>query len=232
VNHIAPVQTFSSILRLSFLLLSMAVLNGCRSLDREVSASSIVTRVRGEAHHSIDEGQTWKVVRQTRTLPSGCLLRTGTNAGVELNLSGYESSQRPNIVRVSSDSLLRIDAVKVNWFASQKFISEIQLTLLEGSLMGGVKNIEDSSSYQVKFPGGLISASDAVYTLNTLGIIGVCEGRVSVKMEGDASPISMEAGYLYDARTKQITPVCILCPIISPRPLKSPDVPRIPQRRF
>ncbi len=89
-------------------------------------------------------------------------------------------------------------------------VTETQLDLRAGRIFGTVRKVSAASKYEIKIPNGVAGIRGTVYMISAEGIVDVLEGVVTiayVKDDGTVVTQDVSAGYEYDARTGQVSPI-------------------------
>jgi len=213
-------------------LVAATVLAFCSAALAETkNLTAKVTRIKGAARYSTD-GTTWKPLRVGQALPAGTVIQTAANSMVDLVL-GPEDTIRlapqvtenftvlppaevifqpitgPDTVRLYSDTTLAIDRLT----STTTGIDEVRETMLDlraGAIFGKVKRMSAASRYEVKIPNGVAGIRGTVYHINAQGVVSVLVGTVVVSVVGQDGRVITQvisAGYQYDVRTGQLTPL-------------------------
>ncbi|MGA4644982.1 FecR domain-containing protein [Limisphaera sp. 4302-co] len=213
-------------------LVAATVLAFCSAALAETkNLTAKVTRIKGAARYSTD-GTTWKTLRVGQALPAGTVIQTAANSMVDLVL-GPEDTIRlapqvtenltvlppaevifqpitgPDTVRLYSDTTLAIDRLT----STTTGIDEVRETMLDlraGAIFGKVKRMSAASRYEVKIPNGVAGIRGTVYHINAQGVVSVLVGTVVLSVVGQDGRVITQvinAGYQYDVRTGQLTPL-------------------------
>jgi len=213
-------------------LVAATVLAFCSAALAETkNLTAKVTRIKGAARYSTD-GTTWKALRVGQSIPAGTVIQTAANSMVDLVL-GPEDTIRlapqvtenltvlppaevifqpitgPDTVRLYSDTTLAIDRLT----STTTGIDEVRETMLDlraGAIFGKVKRMSAASRYEVKIPNGVAGIRGTVYHINAQGVVSVLVGTVVVSVVGQDGRVITQvisAGYQYDVRTGQLTPL-------------------------
>ncbi|MCS7090201.1 MAG: hypothetical protein RMN51_03750 [Verrucomicrobiota bacterium] len=217
---------------LKHVFLATAVLAFCSAAWAETkNLTAKVTRIKGAARYTTD-GTSWKPLRVGQSLSAGTVIQTAANSMVDLVLGADDTIQLapqvrenftilppaevvfqpisgPDTVRLYSDTTLAIDRLT----STATGIDEVRETLLDlraGAIFGRVKRMTAASRYEVKIPNGVAGIRGTIYHINAQGVISVLVGTVVVSVVGqDGRVITqvVQAGYQYDVRTGQLTPI-------------------------
>jgi len=87
-------------------------------------------------------------------------------------------------------------------------VTDTQLDLRAGKIMGTVKKMSAASKYEVKYPNGVAGIRGTIYVIDANGVVTVLSGTVLVswvKPDGSAGTQQVMAGYSFDPKTGQMT---------------------------
>jgi hypothetical protein len=181
-----------------------------------------VVRVKGKAQYSTGNNE-WKQLKVNTVLQPGTVIQTAASSTVDIvlgetvvpsaqpvfgNLS-YAPEAEENVVRMSQDSVLAIDKLTVSDTGAD-VVTETQLDLRMGRIFGSVKKLSAGSSYNVKLPNGIAGIRGTIYAISADGVVQVVAGSVVVawvKPDGTTGTQVVPAGYQYDLRTGELTPL-------------------------
>src|SRR5215471_14798802 len=146
-----------------------------------------VVRIKGSARYSTGNN-VWLPLKVGATLRPGTIIQTAkTDSYVDLVLAGgeaatpapmttstaagagagaggtsYQPSSEQNVVRILEDSALAIDKLTTTQTGAD-VVSETQLDLQRGRIMGNVKKMSAASKYEVKIPNGVAGIRGTIY---------------------------------------------------------------------
>ena len=183
-----------------------------------------VIRVKGEARYTTDN-RTWQALKKGDVLKPGCVIQTAPKSMVDIQLGEREAAvapvsynptsslyapeqQRANIVRVFENSALAVDKLSLDKTGTGDELSETQLDLRAGQIMGNVKKLSASSKYEVKIPNGVAGIRGTVYMISSSGVVNVLSGSVVIAIVGsDGTVVTrvVTAHESYDPATNTIT---------------------------
>jgi hypothetical protein len=143
----------------------------------------------GRADYSLDGGTTWQSAVVGQSFPAGTLLRTGKNSllDVMIGQSYAEKSvvllkdtwhQNParnvvpelehNMIRLRPNTVLGVDKLLVPG-NDPTAISDAELNLKQGTILGSVRKVKPSSEYFIKLPTGVAAVRGTQFELSTGG---------------------------------------------------------------
>lgn len=215
----------------SFLIAVAALAIAGSAFAETKNLTAKVTRIKGAARYSTD-GTTWKTLKTGQTLAPGTVIQTAANSMVDLVL-GPEDTIRlapqvtenftvlppaevvfqpitgPDTVRLYSDTTLAIDRL-TSTATGMDEVRETTLDLRAGAIFGKVKRMTAASRYEVKIPNGVAGIRGTIYHINAQGVVSVLVGTVVLSVVGQDGRVITQvihAGYQYDVRTGQLTPL-------------------------
>ncbi len=189
-----------------------------------------ILRVKGSARYSTD-GRTWQPLRKGDVLNPGVVLQTAEGSAIDLQLSDRdaaamslgtvssaagapnsaalyqtEGEATANIVHIFPSTELSVDKLMVERTGADE-VSETQLDLRAGQIMGNVKKLSAASKYEVKIPNGVAGIRGTIYWLSSTSKAAVLTGSVVlalVKPDGTVVTKIVNAKYTYDPDTDTI----------------------------
>ncbi len=192
-----------------------------------------VVRIKGSARYTTGKGA-WQPLKVGAVLRPGAVIQTSTDKGsyvdlvlgdgegvmprpVAYNPSAPSSSasvtylprSEQNTVRVMENTVLGIDKLSTLQTGAD-VVTDTQLDLKAGRIMGNVKKMSAASKYEIKLPNGVAGIRGTFYDITADGIVRVITGSVvvaTVSADGTVVTQVVNAGQQYDARTGQISPI-------------------------
>lgn len=207
-------------------VLAMAAL-ASQALADSVPQTITVMRLKGTARYSND-GKTWNPLRKGDVLKPGCLIETAPNAYVDILLGDRDAAlaakshnpnstlyspeeQRANAIRIFENSALSVDKLTLEKNSgSGDEVSDTQLDLRAGQILGNVKKMSASSKYEVKIPNGVAGIRGTIYLIGAGGVVTVVTGSVVIAIVGpDGTVITrvVTAHERYNPETNTISQV-------------------------
>lgn len=183
-----------------------------------------VIRVKGEARYTTDN-RTWQALKKGDVLKPGCVIQTAPKSMVDIQLGERDAAvapisynptsplyapeqQKANIVRIFENSALAVDKLTVDKTGTGEELSDTQLDLRAGQVMGNVKKLSAASKYEVKIPNGVAGIRGTVYMISSSGVVNVLSGSVVIAIVGsDGTVITrvVTAHESYDPATNTIS---------------------------
>ncbi len=196
-----------------------------------------VLRVQGAAQYSTDT-KNWMPLSGGEVLLPGSVIRTADKSTVDIMLcdknaatprQSYASGSAPviavsassdsskyipeeeraNVIRIFQSTMLGVDKLTVQRTGVDD-VSETQLDLRAGQIMGVVKKQSGGSKYEVKIPNGVAGIKGTVYVLSSSGVLDVLKGRMVIAIvaaDGTVNPRLVTAKNGYDPATGLISPI-------------------------
>lgn len=118
----------------------------------------------------------------------------------------YQPTVDQNVVRIFANSALGIDKLTTQQTGADQ-VTETQLDLKQGHIMGSVKKMSAASKFEVKLPNGVAGIRGTIYDITSDGVVRVLTGSVVIAYVGaDGSVVTqvVAAGYKFDAHTGQV----------------------------
>jgi hypothetical protein len=166
-----------------------------------VSQKITVLKVTGSARY-MTGGGSWMPLNKGDVLPPGSVIETASKSTVDLAMGeeqgavytqplttsismpggggGGDSTPKSNTLRVYESSVLSIDKLTTDGTGADQ-VSETQLDLRAGKILGNVKKLSAASRYEVKIPQGVAGIRGTTYVIDaTTGQIWVLQGEVDV----------------------------------------------------
>lgn len=199
-----------------------------------VSGTAKVVRMKGSARFATDGNiKGGFPLKVGMVLKPGTKIQTAANSSVDLVLGDgdlaampttmgtaapasanspppvYQPKVEQNIVHIYENTVLGIDKL-TSIDTGADTVTETQLDLQAGHILGNVKKMSAASKYEVKIPNGVAGIRGTVYTLSSDGVVKVLVGTVVIAWVGpDGTPMTqvVVGGQQFDARTGQITPI-------------------------
>lgn len=211
--------------------IALAMVSTLSAQTKEGGAT--VLRVKGTARYSLGNN-IWQPLSAGQVLQAGSVIQTSRDAGSYVDLAlgegsgsiipvsplastapsrGGTISHKPatqqNTVRVTENTVLGIDKLSVMETGAD-VVSDTQLDLKSGRIIGSVKKMSAASRYEVKLPNGVAGIRGTVYDITADGTIRVASGSVVVSFvdaQGNVQTRSVMGGQEYNSKTDQITPL-------------------------
>jgi hypothetical protein len=121
----------------------------------------------------------------------------------------YRPSAEQNVVRIWQNSALGIDKLS-STDTGADVVTETQLDLRAGRVLGTVKKMNSASKYEIKLPNGVAGIRGTFYDVTADGVVRVSSGSVVLAYmaaDGTVTTKVVVAGQQFDARTGEVTPI-------------------------
>lgn len=121
----------------------------------------------------------------------------------------YRPSAEQNVVRIWQNSALGIDKL-TSTDTGADVVTDTQLDLRAGRVMGTVKKMNAASKYEIKLPNGVAGIRGTFYDITAEGVVRVSSGSVVLAYmaaDGTVTTKVVVAGQQFDARTGEVTPI-------------------------
>jgi hypothetical protein len=185
--------------------------------------SGKVVRIKGHARYSTGNN-IWQPLNVGTVLKAGALVQTAKDSWVDIVLSesdvalsgppsarGVGAGSRragvaQDIVRVWTDSVMAIDKLTAVNTGADK-VTETQLDLRSGTLLGSVKKMSAASRFEVKVPNGVAGIRGTLFAISADGVVSVASGQVVIswtKADGSTGTQVVSEGWQFDARSGEL----------------------------
>ena len=211
--------------------IALAMVSTLSAQSRESGAT--VLRIKGSARYTLGNN-IWQPLSAGQVLHPGTVIQTDRDAGSYVDLSlgeggapliaasplastlpskggsiNFKPSTQQNTVRVMENTVLGIDKLSVMETGADT-VTDTQLDLKAGRIVGNVKKMSASSRYEIKLPNGVAGIRGTIYDITADGTIRVASGSVVISFvdsQGNVQTRSVMGGQEYNSRTDQITPL-------------------------
>jgi hypothetical protein len=177
-----------------------------------------VVRLKGAARYATgpNAGQLLKV---GDVVKPGAVIQTAADSRVDFVLGdgsapaarpsppsdmlSYSPTAEQNVVRMWENTLLGVDKL-IETKTGADVVTETQLDLKAGHILGTVKKMSSASKYEVKIPNGVAGVRGTVYDISAEGVIKVLSGSVVLAYVGpDGTVVTqvVNSSQQFDART-------------------------------
>ncbi len=182
-----------------------------------------VVKIKGSARYSMGNN-IWQPLSVGTLLKSGALVQTAKDSFVDIALTESDVAPQPptasgvgaggkrpaapqDLVRLSEDSVLAIDKLTVVNTGADK-VTETQLDLRSGRLLGSVKKMAAASRFEVKVPNGVAGIRGTLFAISADGVVSVAIGQVVIswtKADGTTGTQVVSEGWQFDVRSGELT---------------------------
>lgn len=205
--------------------LALATANHVSAQTTDGSAK--VVAVSGDARYFTSGDPTPHPVKVGMAVKPGMTIQTATGARnyVDLILNNTQAQEAPTAspseiahytpkaeqdgIRIYENSVLEVDKLTVTQTGADT-VTDTELDLKAGKILGTVKKLAPTSKYEVKIPNGVAGIRGTIYVLSANGILSVLTGSVVVAYVGpDGNVITqvVNAGQQFDLNTGLITTI-------------------------
>ncbi|HXS69554.1 MAG TPA: hypothetical protein VN761_11970 [Candidatus Polarisedimenticolia bacterium] len=219
------IRTF--VIGLASCVLAIACSNYASTQTATSDGIAKVVKISGDARYFTAGDSTPHNLREGMILKSGTTIQTasGANNYVDLVLNNAQAVAAPEPspsaiahfqpkaqqdgIRVFENSVLSVDKLAITATGAEQ-VSDTELDLKAGSILGTVKKLSPSSKYEVKIPNGVAGIRGTIYFLSASGIVRVLSGSVVVAYVGPGGNVITQvvnAGEQFDINTGLVTPI-------------------------
>lgn len=186
-----------------------------------------VVAISGDARYFVAGDSTPHSLKVGMVLKSGVTIQTasGMNNYVDLILNNpsaiassggspssiahYQPKAEQDGIRIFDNSVLSVDKLTVTPTGADT-VTDTELDLKAGSILGTVKKLAPASKYEVKIPNGVAGIRGTIYFLSAAGILRVVSGSVVMAYVGPSGNVITQvvnAGEQFDINTGLVTPI-------------------------
>jgi hypothetical protein len=188
-----------------------------------------VVAISGDARYFLAGDSTPHILKAGMTLKQGTVIQTASGTGNYVDLivnnaqavsppSGspsevahYQPKAEQDGIRIFDNSVLSIDKLTLTATGADT-VTDTELDLKAGSILGTVKKLTPTSKYEVKIPNGVAGIRGTIYWLSANGILKVLVGPVVIAYvgpDGNVVTQTVNSGQQFDTNTGLITPISI-----------------------
>ncbi|HET7623791.1 MAG TPA: FecR domain-containing protein [Verrucomicrobiae bacterium] len=193
-----------------------------------------VVNVHGAARYMTSDNSSWRPLKSGTILHSGAVIQTASDSYVDVvlhnpdarmggnagatssivpistrNMGGIGQQAEQDAIHIYQNTVLGVDKLLVNQTGADT-VTDTELDLKAGKILGTVKKLSAASRYEVKIPNGVAGIRGTIYTLSSDGILSVLSGSVVesyVAQDGSVNPVEVPEGQQYNPATGQVTPI-------------------------
>jgi len=186
-----------------------------------------VVAVAGDARYFVAGDSTPHILKPGMILKSGITIQTASGplnyVDLVLNnpqavappepgpsdIAHFQPKAEQDGIRIFDNSVLAVDKLTRTQTGAD-VVTDTELDLKAGSILGTVKKLSPASKYEVKIPNGVAGIRGTVYFLSASGIVRVLSGSVVVAYVGSGGNVITQvvnAGEQFDTNTGLVTPI-------------------------
>lgn len=186
-----------------------------------------VVAIHGDARYFLPGDSKPYQLRDGMVIKSGMTIQTASGFGnyVDLVLNNAHAEEAPEAspseiahytpkaeqdgIRIKENSVLLIDKLSVTQTGAD-IVTDTELDLKAGTILGTVKKLSPQSKYEVKIPNGVAGIRGTIYEISANGIIRVLSGLVVVAYvgpDGNVITQTVNAGQQFDTSTGLVTTI-------------------------
>ena len=181
-----------------------------------------VVKIKGSARYSTGNN-VWQPLSVGTLLKAGALVQTAKDSFADIALTESDVVQPPtasgvgaggkratathDLVRLSDDSVLAIERLTVVNTGAEK-VTETQLDLRSGRVLGSVKKMAAASRFEVRVPNGVAGIRGTLFAISADGVVSVATGQVVIswmKSDGTTGTQVVSEGFQFDVRSGEMT---------------------------
>jgi hypothetical protein len=191
---------------LSVPVLSVLILATVRPLGAQVlpdTTGVMFKTITGDAEFSTQPEQ-WQPLRLDSKMGGGSVIRTHEGSTVDFYLDESKTT-----LRLMPDSKLAIKTLKV-WRAGGQDVTDTELNLLEGGIVGAQKKLMKPSHFQITTTKSVAFIVGTEYLVRADGAVTVLSGSVSINYNlpgnGGSVKVDVPAGQSFNPATGTVVP--------------------------
>ena len=200
----------------------------CVSVSAQTSdgIAKVVAKM-GDARYFVAGDSTPHDIKVGMILKPGVTIQTASGEGnyvdIVLNNAGATAPPSPTPsdiahwtpkaeqdgIRIFDNTILAVDKLS-RTSTGADVVTDTEMDLKAGSILGTVKKLTPTSKYEVKIPNGVAGIRGTVYFLSASGILRVVAGSVVIAYVGPGGNVITQivnAGEQFDINTGLVTPI-------------------------
>jgi len=125
------------------------------------------------------------------------------------DIAHYQPKAEQDGIRIYENTVLAVDKLSVTSTGADT-VSDTEMDLKAGSILGSVKKLTPTSKYEVKIPNGVAGIRGTIYFLSASGILRVLSGSVVIAYVGSGGNVITQIvnfGEQFDINTGLVTPI-------------------------
>jgi hypothetical protein len=211
-----------------FALATISPLSGQSQTGTSSDGLAKVVSIGGHARYYLPGDSTSHDLRTGMVIKPGTTIQTAAGMGnyVDLVLNNPHASEAPAAspseiahytpkaeqdgVRIKENSVLVIDKLSITQTGAD-VVTDTELDLKAGTILGTVKKLSPTSKYEVKIPNGVAGIRGTIYEINaTTGVVRVLNGSVMVAYVGSNGNVitqPVNAGQEFNTNTGAISTI-------------------------
>jgi len=173
-------------------------------VDDELRAGAVI-QTAGSSYVDLVFGEAGASAGPTKVAPAA--------AGAGAGGGGGKVAAPQDVIRIAADSVLAIDRLSSLNTGADK-VTETQLDLRSGKIMGNVAKQSAASRFEVKIPTGVAGIRGTTFSLSADGAVSVLYGTVIVAWTPPGHPAdqppptkTVPEGYRFDIKTGSMTAI-------------------------
>lgn len=167
---------FASFLVGASLLAFTHTINAAAKSDRPLPDRAVVKSITGTAMYATGVGAEWTPLKVGMALPPGATIKTARASQVVLHLGKNESA-----IRINENSTFVIRQLTYQQ-TDKGLVTNTDLEVKQGSILGNVKKLSVASNYQVKTPNSVAGIRGTEFYVEASGTVHVLSGVVEVRV--------------------------------------------------
>ncbi len=177
-----------------------------------------VWKIEGNARYSTDN-RTWHTLHKGDLVGNGAVIQTAEESSVDLILGDAQASStpqvlvgppqaatgqiggaglaafsengpKPNSIHLYENSVFSVDSLSKEYTGMDE-VSDTQLNLRSGRILGNVKKLSAASRFEIKLPNGVAGIRGTLFTIGANGTVYCLSGSVVISYMVGSTPVSV-----------------------------------------
>jgi hypothetical protein len=206
----------------------------------QTQGTAKVIRVKGSARYTTDNSS-WQPLKANMVIKPGTTIQTGIERGSYVDIvtsdsdsklptpavlsgaggagagaaggaggSGVKAAAKQNIVRLWENTLVGVDKLTTT-STGAGVVSETELNLKAGRVIGSVNKLSAGSTFEIKLPNGVAGIRGTDFEISSTGVLKVISGEVVLAFvnasTGETVTVRLRAGDSYNTGTQIISQI-------------------------
>ncbi len=216
--------------------IALALVSGAQAQSQ---GTAKVIRVKGSARYTTDNNS-WQPLKAGMVIKPGSTIQTGVERGSYVDIitsdsdsklptpaifggagggagaaggnggSGAKAAAKQNVIRLWENTLLGVDKLN-STSTGAGVVSETELNLKAGRVLGSVNKLSAGSTYEIKLPNGVAGIRGTDFEISSTGVLKVISGEVVLAFvnssTGETVTVRLRAGDSYNTGTQIISQI-------------------------
>ncbi len=204
----------------------------------QTQGTAKVVRVKGSARYTTDNNS-WQPLKAGTVVKPGTTIQTGVErgsyvdlvtsdsdaklptpavfggggggggAGVSSGPGAYKAASKQNLIRLWENTLMSVEKLNLT-STGAGVVSETEMNLKAGKVLGSVNKLSAGSTYEIKLPNGVAGIRGTDFEISAGGVLKVLSGEVVlafVNAQGETVTVRLRQGDTYNTGTAIISQI-------------------------